>query len=297
VTAPPETPDVTMSLPVALIKALRPKQWTKQVFVFPALFFSFEFLEVEAILHTFWAVACFSLVSSTGYIFNDIRDREADALHPKKRKRPIAAGALAVPHAVGWMVVVCTFGFAGAYALSPGFALVTALYFATTMSYTLVFKHMVIVDVMFIAAGFLWRAVAGAVAIDVVISPWLLICMGFLALFLGFNKRRAEVARLGDTASEFRKNLAVYTVPLLDEFQGITTSCTIISYAVYCVLASPSPWLLLTLPHVLFGIFRYVLLVQQGEGGAVEETLLKDKPILVMGALYGATVVAVLLLT
>lgn len=296
-TTPTETAAASMPLPVALIKALRPKQWTKQVFVFPALFFSFKFLEPTPVLETLWAVACFSLISSTGYIFNDIRDRDADALHPKKRLRPIAAGALSVPIAMGWMLLVCTIGFVGAYALSPAFCMVTALYFTTTMSYTLVFKHHVIVDVMFIAAGFLWRAVAGAVAIQVEISPWLLICMGFLALFLGFNKRRAEVARLGDRAAEHRKNLAEYTVPLLDEFQGITTSCTIISYAVYCVLASPSPWLLLTLPYVIFGIFRYVLLVQKGEGGAVEETLLKDRPILVMGVLYVGTMIAVLLLT
>ncbi len=284
------------SVSVAALRALRPKQWTKQVFVLPALVFSFEFLEVEPVLTTAWAVACFCLMSSTGYIFNDIRDREADALHPRKKLRAIASGALPVPVAMGWMVFTCLAGLGAAYALSPTFCLVTLLYFVTTMTYTLVFKHMVILDVMFIAAGFLWRAVAGAVAIEVEISAWLLICMGFLALFLGFNKRRAEVATLAEKASDHRKNLAEYSIPLLDEFQGITTSCTVISYALYCVLASPSPWLLVTLPFVLFGIFRYVLLIQKGEGGAVEETLLRDPPILINGVLYGITAVAVLLL-
>jgi 4-hydroxybenzoate polyprenyltransferase len=285
-----------MSLPVALIKALRPKQWAKQVFLVAALIFSFEFLNIDAVWRTLWGVACFNLISSTGYIFNDIRDREADALHPKKRKRPIASGALSIRAAQTLMAVICVVGFVASYALSPAFAGVTLLYFISTMSYTLVFKHMVIVDVMLIAAGFLWRAVAGAVAIDVVISPWLLLCTGFLALFLGFNKRRAEVTTMGDKAADHRKNLADYSIPLLDEFQAITTSCTVISYALYCVLASPSPWLLLTLPYVVFFIFRYIFLVQRGEGGAVEDTLSEDRPILVTAVLYSVTAVAVLLL-
>jgi len=282
---------------VAGLQQLRPKQWTKNAFLFAALLFSFEFTNPDQVLKALWGFGCFCLISSTGYIFNDWRDREADARHPKKHKRPIASGRLPARIALVEMVFVFAVGMTAAYLLSPQFALVAVLYFASTMSYTLYFKHQVIMDIMMLAAGFLWRAVAGAVAIQVSISPWLLICTGFFALFLGFNKRRGEIVLLGEKAGGFRKNLAEYTPALLDEFQAITTSGTIISYALYCVMGSPTVWLLVTLPFVLYVIFRYIYLVQvRGEGDAPDETLLKDVPILVTSALYGITVIAVLVL-
>ena len=281
---------------LAALRALRPKQWTKNAFLLAALLFSFEFTNPEAILKTAWGIACFCLISSTGYIFNDLRDRDADALHPKKHKRPIASGALPVNAAWVEMAVIFTIGTAGAFLLSPGFGAVAMLYFVTTMSYTLHFKHQVILDIMFLAAGFIWRAIAGAVAIGVIISPWLLLCTGFLALFLGFNKRRGEIVLLGvEKAATTRKNLSEYSTSMLDEFQAITTSGTIISYALYTVQGSPTPWLLITLPFVLYVIFRYIYLVQgRGEGDAPDETLLKDKPILLTALLYGLTTVGVL---
>lgn len=282
---------------LAAVQALRPRQWTKNGLLLAALLFSFSFTDPELVLRALAGVASFCLVSSTGYLFNDIRDREADARHPKKRHRPIASGRLPLPAAWGLTASCLVAGLGLALALSPGFLAVALLYFATTMSYTLVFKHHAILDVMFIAAGFLWRAAAGAVAISVAISPWLLVCTGFLALFLGFNKRRGELALLEEDAARFRRNLAIYTPALLDEFQAITTSGTVISYALWCVLGSTTPWMLVTLPHVLYVIFRYIYLVQaQGKGDAPDETLVSDVPILVTTGLYGLTVILVLLL-
>jgi 4-hydroxybenzoate polyprenyltransferase len=176
--------------------------------------------------------------------------------------------------------------------------MVAFLYLCTTLSYTFYFKHHVILDVMFISAGFLWRAAAGAVAIDVIISPWLLTCTAFLTLFIGFNKRRSELGLMAGKGNATRKNLMHYTPELLVEFQAITTSGTVISYALYTVLGSPSPWLLLTLPYVLYGIFRYIFLVNNlDEGEEPADTLLRDIPLLATVVLYGATVVGILMVT
>ncbi len=286
------------SVIVAAIQALRPKQWTKNALLFAALLFSFEFNDTEQVLRTLWGFGCFCLISSTGYIFNDLRDREADARHPKKSKRPIASGRLPVGAAWVEMAVVFAVGAAAAFLLSWQFGLVAMLYFTSTMSYTLYFKHQVILDIMFIAAGFLWRAAAGAVAIDVDISPWLLLCTAFFALFLGFNKRRGELVLLGsDKAKSTRAILAEYSPTMIAELQAITTSGTIISYALYTVLGSPTPWMLVTLPFVMYVIFRYIYLVQmKSEGDAPDETLLKDRPMLVTALLFGVTTIAVLLL-
>ena len=278
----------------AAISALRMKQWTKNALVLAAIIFSGHFTNPEDWVNVGIAFASFCCVSSAGYIINDIRDREADAKHPRKSKRPIASGRLSVGTARIEAVALCLIGGAAAFLVSPPFVAIVVAYFATTMSYSLYFKDLVILDVMLIATGFIWRAVAGAVAIDVAISPWLLICTAFLALFLGFNKRRAELNLLQGDAGAHRKNLTQYSPAMLDQFQGITTSGAIISYALYTV-NGPTPWLMLTMPYVLFGIFRYIYLVdQQGAGGAPDETLLRDRPILATCALYALTAVIVL---
>ena len=282
----------------AAFSALRPKQWTKNGLLAAALIFSMRFRELEPWLKFFEGFVAFSLISSSGYLFNDIRDREADRLHPTKRRRPIASGRLPVSAAWAEMAAALLIGMFIAWQVSPSFLAVAVLYLCTTLSYSLYFKNHVILDVMFISAGFLWRAAAGAVAIDVTISPWLLTCTAFFSLFLGFNKRRGELMALAGTDVEgHRKNLADYSEALVIEFQAITTSGAIISYALYTVLASPTPWLLVTLPHVLYGIFRYIFLVSaKGETGAPDEILLKDRPILLVCLLYALTAVAVLLL-
>lgn len=285
------------STAAAALALLRPKQWVKNVLLFAGIIFSGEFTNLAEWGLIALAFASFSLLSSTGYVFNDLRDAEADRVHPKKRFRPIASGEITPGMAWGIMAVTFVSSLGVAWYVRPSFLLVAGLYFVTTMSYSLVFKHMVILDVMFLAACYMWRAVAGAVAIGVHVSPWLLLCTAFLALFLGFNKRRGEILLLEGRVAGTRKNLAEYSPAMLQEFQAITTSGTILSYALYTVLGSPTPWLLLTFPYVLYGIFRYIYLIdQRGEGAAPDETLLKDRPILLAGVLYAVTAVAVLLL-
>ncbi len=290
-----DSPLKRRSVPAAAIAALRPKQWAKQVLLLPAIIFSEGFRDPHEWLLVSLGIASFSLLSSTGYVFNDWRDIEADRKHPKKRHRPLASGELS--EAGGWALMAVAFLGAGilAWLVSPAFLVVAGLYFVTTISYSTIFKHHAILDVMFLAACYLWRAVAGAVAIDVIISPWLLLCTAFLALFLGFNKRRGEILLLEGTGGT-RKSLADYSPAMLQEFQAITTSGTIISYALYTVLGSPTDWLLLTFPFVLYGIFRYIYLIdQRGEGAAPDETLLRDRPILLTGLLYAIVAVAVLI--
>ncbi|MCP4810811.1 MAG: decaprenyl-phosphate phosphoribosyltransferase [Proteobacteria bacterium] len=283
-------------LPVALIKALRPKQWAKQVFLLAALVFSMEFTNPESLKLAAWGIGAFCLVSSCGYVINDILDREADTKHPKKRFRPIASGALPVPMAWVWAAVCFAGGMAAAWFLDPLFAAITFGYFVNTMTYTLWGKQQPILDIMMISFGFLLRAIAGAIAIGVWISPWLILCAGFFALFMGFNKRRGELSTLGETnAGQHRAILKEYSTSMLDEFQSITSSGTIISYALYTVLGSPNPLLVLTVPFPLYGVFRYIFLVQQGEDGDPTQLVLKDKPILLTGVLYGLVVVLILL--
>lgn len=283
------------SLVGAALRQLRPKQWAKNGLLFAALIFSGEFLVIESIVSALAGFAAFSLMASAGYVFNDYLDREADRRHPKKKHRPIASGALPENLAILEMVVVLAAGVALAWWVGPWFLAVGLLYLATTLSYSYYFKHIVILDVMFLASGFVWRVVAGALAIKVHVSAWLFLCTAFLALFLGFNKRRAELRELGGRAGT-RKNLDEYNDRMIQEFQSIVTANTVLSYALYAVLGAPSPWMALTVPFVLYVIFRYIYLVEQkGEGGAPDETLLRDVPILVCTALYGFTAAAVIL--
>ncbi len=294
----PAGPKNTADLFLAAIQALRMKQWIKNLLLFAALIFALKFKEVDMVIKALMGFFTFCMVSSAGYLYNDSRDKEADAQHPRKCKRPIASGRLPVGAAYVEMVILLAVGFAIALSISPMFAVVTLLYLCTTLSYTFYFKHHVILDVMFISAGFLWRAAAGAVAIGVLISPWLLTCTAFLTLFIGFNKRRSELGVMAGKGNATRKNLMHYTPELLVEFQAITTSGTVISYALYTVLGSPSQWLLLTLPHVLYGIFRYIFLVNNlEEGEEPADTLLRDMPLLATVVLYGITVVGILLVT
>jgi 4-hydroxybenzoate polyprenyltransferase len=276
---------------------MRPKQWAKNVFVLAAIFFSMNFRNLDMWVSTMAAFGSFSMLASAGYLFNDANDVEADRRHPTKWKRAIASGRLPLPVAYVEMLVLLVGGSALAYWVSPWLLAIAWLYLCNTLSYSFYFKHIVILDVMFLSAGFLWRAAAGAVAIDVQASPWLLTCTAFVSLFFGFNKRRGELVMMAERAETTRKILAEYSHQLVVEFQAVTTSGTIISYALYCVQGSPTPWLLLTLPHVMYMVFRYMYLVTaKNEGGAPDETLFKDLPIIGAGLLYGATVVAVLVM-
>ncbi len=282
-----------VSVAVAAVRQLRPKQWTKNAFLLPALLFSGMFTDPEALFRCGVGFASFCLLSSTGYVLNDYLDREADRRHPKKRTRPIASGALPVPAA--WLLMIGALGGGVALALwlGPWFLAIALTYLVSTLSYSLWLKHVVIVDVMLLASGFVWRAVAGAVAIGVTISPWLFLCTAFFALFIGFNKRRAELLQVGASAGT-RRNLEEYSPQMLDEFQSIVTAATVLCYALYTVLG-PTPWMTLSLPWVLYGIFRYIYLIERkGEGGSPDETILRDRPLLVTAVGYALTCLGVI---
>jgi 4-hydroxybenzoate polyprenyltransferase len=282
-----------MSVLIAAFKQLRPKQWVKNILLFAALVFSGELFEPGSVLRAVLGFVAFGLLASSGYVFNDYLDREADRRHPKKRFRPIASGALPVPAALAVMAIVLVAGVLLSLWLGPWFLAVGLAYLVTTLSYSFYFKHLVILDVMFLSLCYVWRVVGGALAIQVQVSAWLLLCTAFLSLFLGFNKRRAELVALGDSAGT-RKNLVQYSSRMLEEFQSIVTAGTVVSYCMYAVMG-PSQWMGLTIPFVLYGVLRYIYLVdQRGEGGAPDETLLRDRPILIAGVLYGLTAVGVM---
>ena len=282
------------SLPIAALKQLRPKQWTKNSFLFAALVFSGRFLDLHSVGRALIGFGAFCLLSSSGYVLNDYLDREADRKHPRKRHRPIASGALPVPAAVVLMLVAFAGGVALSATLGWPFLAIAVTYLATTLSYSFYFKHVVILDVMFLGSGFVWRAIAGAIAIEVGVSPWLFLCTAFLALFLGFNKRRAELLQIGADGGT-RKNLADYSPKMLEQYQSIVTGATVLCYALYTVLGETA-WMTTTIPFVLYGIFRYIYLVDRhGEGGAPDETILRDTPLLLTVLLYGAVAVGVML--
>ena len=290
-----------------VLRSMRPRQWTKNGIVFLALVFSvgqdYHLSEpsswVPRALQALVAFACFAMVSSAEYLVNDINDVEADRAHPKKRYRPIAAGLLPVRTAWATAAVLALVGNAAAFALNWHMGLVILGYTLLMLAYTYELKHIVLVDLMVIAAGFVLRAMAGALAIDVPISPWLYVVTALGALFLGINKRRAELELLESGASSHRKILEEYTLPLLDQMGSIVTGALLIAYGLYTFTAEGLPAnhsMMLTIPFVLYGIFRYLYLVNvKKEGGSPEEVLLKDLPIMVT-AIGWVTAAGVILL-
>lgn len=275
-----------------LIRAVRPRQWTKNGIVFLAFVFSVgqEYhLDdpdswVPKLLQALVAFACFCMVSSADYLVNDLRDVEADRAHPKKRNRPIAAGQLSERTAWIAAMVLAVVGNAAAFALDWRVGLLILGYTVLMVAYSYALKHMVILDLFVIAAGFVFRAMAGALAIDVPISPWLYVVTALGALFLGINKRRAELELLEGGAGNHRKILDDYTIPMLDQMGSIVTGALVIAYGLYTFTAEGLPEnhsMMLTIPFVLYGIFRYLYLVNvKKEGGAPEEVLLKDIPVM-----------------
>jgi 4-hydroxybenzoate polyprenyltransferase len=262
---PPSTPPPAprRSPAMALLVAMRPQEWVKNLLVFAGLVFSRQFDEADPLAAAVLTFIAFCAVSSAGYLLNDLRDAEHDRRHHEKRRRPIAAGELAPGIAVGAGALLAIGAIAIGFAVAPEVAVIVAGYGAATAAYTLVLKRLVILDVMTIAGLFILRVVAGAVAVDVQASEWLLVCTGMLALFLGFTKRRQEAMEeeLGDPG-ETRPVLEHYSLPFLDQMIAMVTAASIISYAVYAV---DSPFIgsemLATAPPVLYGIFRYLYLI------------------------------------
>lgn len=295
----------------AHIKALRPRQWTKNLIVFAAPLFAFD-VSSKSISGSILAFCLFCAAASSFYLLNDIFDVKSDRQHPVKSKRPIASGMVAVPTATAMAAILLTLALAIGWWDSPSLGLTILSYALLQVAYNLQFKHTVILDVIAIAMGFILRAFAGAAATGIMLSAWFLLCTAMLALFLGIEKRKAEL-RLSDLkGKKSRAVLHRYTLPLLSRMESVVTNGTIITYALWSagpiVNGASTSWMMLTLPFVLYGIFRYQLLSdpqeiarssteeQGGQTERPEEVLLKDKPILLTVLGWIATTFTILLL-
>ena len=282
-----------------LVTALRPKQWTKNGLLLVALAFTANIHRPELLAVALAAVAVFCLLSSAGYLVNDALDIEADRQHPTKCRRPIAAGLVPVPVALGLAILLALVGLSGAVALNPRFGVLALAYVILTATYSRWLKHLVLLDLFGIAAGFVIRAVAGAVVINVPISPWLYIATMLGALLIGLGKRRSELQALGGRAAEHRKNLQTYTVDLIDQLMLIVSSAALVTYALYTFSAENMPKdhsMMLTVPVVLYGLFRYLMLARNGAVGAPEEVLLRDGALRVTVLVWGVLAVGILYL-
>jgi 4-hydroxybenzoate polyprenyltransferase len=280
-----------------LAASLRPEQWAKNLLLFAGLIFGGRLLDPGAVGAAAAAFVIFCALSGAMYIVNDVWDRDADRRHPLKQARPLASGALPVGTALTAAAVIAAGAIAGAVAISVSFAAIALAYAALLFLYSTALKHIVIVDVLTIAAGFVLRAVAGAVAVNVPIGSWLLTCTTLLALFLALSKRRHEVVLLGADAGRHRRSLEEYSPYLLDQMIAVVTASTVIAYAVFAASAETAArlgtsYLGLTIPFVLYGIFRYLYLVHEKRGGGSPAAMLvTDLPLLACVALWAATVI------
>jgi 4-hydroxybenzoate polyprenyltransferase len=290
----------TRSTAASLFVSLRPDQWTKNLIVFAALIFAVKLLDPAALANASAAFLIFCALSGAVYLINDVSDREQDRLHPIKRMRPIASGGLSPGTAMIAAVVLSVTALTAAYALRPAFAAAAAAYLALFVVYTRSLKHVVVLDVMTIAIGFVLRAVAGGLVIHVHISNWLLVCTMLGALFLGFAKRRHEITLLAEGAKGHRRILEEYDPYLLDQMIGVVAAATMVAYIIYC--ASPethayfgTEWMVLTTPFPIYGLFRYLYLVHRKAGGGnPSDVLLTDRPLQACIALWGITAIAII---
>ncbi len=293
----------------AVLESMRIYQWTKNLVLFAGLIFTLKFLDPLYVRETALGFLLFSLSVSGMYILNDILDVERDRLHATKRERPIAAGQLPIRTAAAWAAMFLLVGIGGAFVLGARFGCTVTAYVALTLLYSVVFKHVVLLDVTTIALGFVLRATAGVELIrdratrsgeSVILSPWLLVCAFFLALFLAIGKRRHELATLEGAAARHRAALGAYTPRLLDQLVSVVTSATLLSYSVYTIAPETIEKfggrpLYLTIPFVLYGIFRYLYLMYAEEkGGNPSEHLYRDRPTLMNVILWGAALLAIL---
>jgi 4-hydroxybenzoate polyprenyltransferase len=281
-----------------LIVTARPRQWIKNGFVFAALVFASKLGDLSLVARVAAAFVLFCTLSSTVYFLNDAGDVEADRQHPLKANRPIAAGRISVRLAVGVAAGGALLALALSFLLDWRFGLVAAAFVVLNAAYTFWLKHLVLIDVFAIAGGFLLRAAGGAEVIHVSISPWLYLCTILISLFLGFGKRRHELLLLEESARVHRRNLGEYTGPLLDDLITIVAGATIIAYSLYTFFASAVPHnhaMMVTIPFVLYGVFRYLLLIHRTDfAGAPEEAVWKDTPLLVDLALWAVSAAVVL---
>lgn len=282
------------------VKTLRVRQWAKNLVVFAGLLFTGTFLELHSLLLSFGAFFCFCALSSVGYLINDVLDAERDRHHPTKCHRPIAAGRIRPWTAISAAGILLVAALAGSWFVRPLFTLVSVAYLVVTLSYSLYWKHQVLLDLISITAGFLLRAVAGTVALAVVVSPWLLVCISLLALLLGLGKRRGELVLLEQSGKIHRPVLADYSRLFLDQSVTMVAASSLCAYSVYAI-SSPTahshPHLVYSVPFVIFIILRYTYLVFHHDlGSQPEEILLTDRPMVLTIAMWTAVVIAVFLM-
>lgn len=285
---------------IEILKSLRPQQWIKNFFIFAAIIFSRNIFNLPLLLKAVIAFIAFCVLSSSLYILNDLKDLEEDKHHPIKSKRPLASGRLKKSHAILSFVILSSLGFILAVTLNRNFFIIALVYFILQIAYSFRLKHVVILDVFVIAAGFLIRVVAGGLAIEVSLSSWLLICTTLLALFLALGKRRHELVLLEEEASDHRPILEEYNPYFLDQLIAVVTASIVIAYCLYTIDAKTvakfgTTNLLYTVPFVFYGIFRYLYLIhQKSKGGSPETLILKDKPLLIDIFLWIASAVFIL---
>ncbi len=286
----------------ALIKTMRIRQWTKNGFVFFGLIFDKQLFSLDPFLRTLAGFGLFCLISSAVYLFNDIFDVEADRNHPEKKFRPIASGKLPIPVAWSAAILLTIIAIPLALLLSPIFALILTSYLVINLLYSRWLKHVSILDVLIVSSGFVLRVAAGVALITVErFSPWLYMITILFSLYIGLGKRRAEMNLLAQGASAHRKVFEGYTIPLLDQYITIVSGMTIVAYSLYTFSAPNLPadhTMMLTIPFVVYGIFRYLQLIQLGHAaGAPDEVALKDRPLQMTVVLWGLTVIAIFYLT
>ncbi len=281
----------------ALIKSMRPKQWVKSLFIFTALIFDQKLLDQSAFLHTLSGAILFSLIASAVYIINDIADIEADQNHSKKKLRPIASGKLPISTAWAAGIGLILISLPLAYILSPAFSGICALYLILNLFYSSWLKHVPLIDVLILASFYVLRVTAGVTLIEVRrFSPWLYVVTSLFALFIGLGKRRAELVLQIKYSSESRPVLDGYSIELLDQLINIVSGTTIITYSLYTFSAENLPEnhsMMITIPFVLYGIFRYLYLIQIGEGGAPEDIALSDRPLQVAILLWSFSILMI----
>jgi 4-hydroxybenzoate polyprenyltransferase len=281
----------------ALLLCLRPKQWIKNGLVLAPLVFSGELLIMDHMLKATAGAAIFCMLSGGLYVVNDLLDLERDKLHPEKSKRPLAAGKVPLAAAVWLAAGMIIAALLASYGLGTLFAIASSLYAANVLAYSLWLKHVVILDVFSISSGFVLRAVAGALAIGVKVSPWLVICTICLSLFLALTKRRAELLALQGKSGRHRQTLEQYSPALLDKMIGLVTPSTLMCYSLYAITGSTTPLLMYTIPLVLFGLLRYLYLVERKDiTGTPESALFTDFPLLLTVLIWGLSTIGIIYL-
>lgn len=259
-----------------LIISMRPKQWYKNIILFVCIIFSQNMLNIPAWYIVLSAFIIFCIISGACYIINDILDIEKDRIHPKKLKRPIASGSLNKNYALIFVIILIIFSLAWSNFINTKFLTISITFFILNIAYSIYLKHIILVDVLTISVNFVIRAIAGCLAINVLISPWLILDTFLLALFLALGKRRHELVLLGKDAASHREFFKDYSTTLLDQMIGITTSTLIISYALYTFLQE-NIYLMITIPFAIYGLFRYMLLIHAKNFGGETEMIFKDR--------------------